>query len=64
MTRSKGRLDVEERKLRIMRAATTVASTHHDCTGKPRAQRAVAPVSLPRLKCLEPHDDQDDDANR
>ena len=60
MTRSKGRRDIEERKLQIMRTATTVANTRYDSTGKPRVQRVGPAISLPRLKCLEHRDDDNE----
>ena len=45
--------EIEVRKRRIMRSADTVASTRYDSTGKERMYRTVAPITLPRLKCLE-----------
>jgi hypothetical protein len=63
MTRSKswGHYDVNERRRRIMRAANTMATTRYDCTGKERVQRTALPVTLPRLKCLDESENDDDE---
>ena len=40
-------------KLRIIRRAATEASTKYGIGGRPKTRGGVAPVTLPKLKCLD-----------
>ena len=43
----------KDKKLELLRKATTEASTRHGISGAPKTKRLPKPITLPKLKCLE-----------